>query len=97
MNSSRLVIILVLVALLSWTGYSLIRQKWEVEKESAIVSEAVNKLNTENKYIQANINYFEHPENLVKEAQSRFNYKKEGEKLMIVVPDTVSSATSTKK
>lgn len=97
MSSSRLVIIIVLIALLTWTGYSLIRQKWEIEKESAIVSEAVNKLNTENKSIQADVNYFGHPENLVKEAQSRFNYKKDGEKLMIVVPEAASTTTSTKQ
>ena len=97
MKSSRLAVIVVLIALLSWTGYSLIRQKWAVEKEVANISESVKKLDTENKSIQQGITYFERPENLLKEAQSRFNYKKEGEHLLIVVPGTATTTTSTKK
>ena len=94
----RMLTIMVLVALLSWLGYSLIRQKWAVEKEVTTFSEAAKKLETENASIKNGITYFGRPENLLKEAQSRFNYKKEGERLLIVVPGVATTtATSTKK
>ena len=40
----------------------------------------------ENLQLQADLEYFQEPENLVKELRSRFNYKKPGEKLIIIVP-----------
>ncbi|NCO15467.1 hypothetical protein GW816_00990 [Candidatus Wolfebacteria bacterium] len=40
----------------------------------------------ENADLQSDIEYFSHPENLEKELKSRFNYKKPGEKMMIIVP-----------
>ena len=40
----------------------------------------------ENFELQADLEYYARPENLEKELRSRFNYKKPGEKLIIIVP-----------
>lgn len=98
MRISRLSIILILIAILSWTGYSLIRQKWAMESEIANLSDTTKKLSTENQSIQNGISYYEHPENILKEARKQFPYKTPGERVLIVVPSTTSTtATSTKK
>ena len=36
--------------------------------------------------MESDLNYYLNPENLEKELRSKFNYKKSGEKLIIVVP-----------
>ena len=43
-------------------------------------------LKNENAGLQADLIYFSESENLEKELRSRLNYKKSGEKLIIVVP-----------
>lgn len=43
-------------------------------------------LEKENTMLRAEIEYFSKPENLEKEFRARFNYKKPGEEMIIVVP-----------
>lgn len=40
----------------------------------------------ENADLRLEIEYFSHPENLEKELRQKFNYKKPGEKMMIITP-----------
>lgn len=40
----------------------------------------------ENADIQSEIEYFSYPENLEKELRQKFNYKKPGEKMIIIIP-----------
>ena len=97
MRFLKLSLIAALVAILVWAGYSLVRQKNEVNKEILNLSEAAKKIGNENASLQNSIKYLELPENLVKESKARFNYKNNGEQMIIVVPEatdtTVSSST----
>ena len=97
MRFLKLSLIAALVAILAWAGYSLVRQKNEVNKEILNLSEAAKKIGNENASLQNSIKYLELPENLVKESKARFNYKNNGEQMIIVVPEatdtTVSSST----
>lgn len=94
MRFLKLSLIAVLVAILVWAGYSLVRQKNEVNKEILNLSEATKKIGNENASLQNSIKYLELPENLVKESKARFNYKNNGEQMIIVVPEATDTATS---
>jgi hypothetical protein len=45
-------------------------------------------LNKENSSIKDDISYFTSPQNLEKELRGEFNYKKPGEKMIIIVPES---------
>lgn len=46
----------------------------------------LDNLQKENNMLKAEIEYFSNPDNLEKEFRARFNYKKPGEEMIIVVP-----------
>ena len=94
MRFLKLSLIAALVAILVWAGYSLVRQKNEVNKEISNLSEAAKKIGDENASLQNSIKYLELPENLVKESKARFNYKNNGEQMIIVVPEATDTAVS---
>ena len=51
------------------------------------------KMNEEN--LQSDVKYLANPLNLEKELRSRFNYKKQGESMIVIVPQQSSTASST--
>ncbi|MCX6788611.1 MAG: septum formation initiator family protein [bacterium] len=98
MKILKLSILFLGIAILLWTGYSLIQQKRAIEREIRGLSDVAKKLTDENKSVEGGIAYFGRTENLIKESRSKFNLKVEGEQMFIVVPDDSSTtATSTKK
>jgi len=44
-------------------------------------------INANNDIIKEDVDFYSDPDNLTKELKARFNYKKPGEKLLIVVPN----------
>ncbi len=94
MRFLKLSLIAALVAILTWAGYSLVQQKNKIREEITNLSEATKKLNNENASLQNSIKYLELPENLVKESKARFNYRNNGEQMIIVVPETSSTLPS---
>ncbi len=94
MRLLKLSLIAALVAILTWAGYSLVQQKNKIREEISNLSEATKKLNNENASLQNSIKYLELPENLVKESKARFNYKNNGEQMIIVVPEASSTTSS---
>lgn len=98
MNIVKTAILLVLVALVGYTGYTLVRERSVAAKEAANLAEIANKLSDENAKLESDIEYYKRPENLLKASKAQFNYKANGEQMIIVVPDTTSTtATSAKK
>ena len=87
MTKRILTIILLLVVLaLMWQLYQLFLQNRKLGETLSSIEDRVNNFSKENLQFQADLEYFLNPENLEKELRSRFNYKKPGEKLIIVVP-----------
>lgn len=80
-----LIFLLVLVALL-YQFYQLYSYHGGLSRVFTEISNKLKTLGEENLNLQADLEYFQEPENLVEELRSRFNYKKPGEKLIIVVP-----------
>ncbi len=91
MNIQRWAIILVLVALLGVTGYTLLEQRNGAVAEIGELSAAVKKLSDENDGLKRDIEYYKNPANLLKVSKARFNYKADGEQMIIVVPETAST------
>lgn len=79
------------IAILVWTGYSLLRERRKLEADITSATDAARKLENENSGLQEKIRYFSLPENMVKELKARYNYKVDGEKMIIVVPKSASS------
>ena len=79
-------ILLVLIGLLSVQLYRLFFQHRGVDISLSETEEELAALNTENEKLKADISYFGNAENLAKEAKSKFDYKRPGEKMMIIVP-----------
>ena len=80
----------VLVWILSWVMlwqlYQLFSQYRNLKGVLLDFNQKAVALEEENKNLQEDAAYFQNPQNLEKELRSRFNYKKQGEKLIIVVP-----------
>ena len=80
--------LVLVMGLLFYQLFQLSKQKKEVDIGLATTQQKLALILEENKKLQADIEYYKNPENLVKELKARFDYKREGEKLLIVVPKT---------
>jgi hypothetical protein len=65
-----------------------------VERARAGVQAKVDAALEESASIEANLKYFKEPGNLEKEMRARFNYRSEGEKLIILVPKSATGTAS---
>ncbi len=80
---------IVFIAILGVVGIGLYRlqeENHELKVNIADMTATLTQVNKENDALQSRIEYFRIPENLVKELKSQFNYKEEGEQLLIIVP-----------
>lgn len=92
----KFLMFLALIGLLGWGIYNLTEEKKELSLEVAKLANLINELETENGTLAARIEYYKKPENLLKELREQFNYKMEGEKMIIIVPAPLIS-TSTER
>ncbi len=76
---------LILIAVLTQV-YFILREKNQLKDSLENLNRRLETLLKENDNLQSEIEYFSHSENLEKELRARFNYKKLGEKMMIIVP-----------
>ena len=81
-------VFLAIVFLLVSGAYQLILKTGEIKDKAALLEEKAMALQKENGQLNDQLKYLANPENLLKEVKSRFNYRREGEKLIIIVPKT---------
>lgn len=79
-------ILLVIFGVLSFQLYRLYQQENQLSGDLEKTQKQLGSLEEENKKLQADINYFMDPENLAKELKSKFDYKRPGEQMMIIIP-----------
>lgn len=91
----QIAIVVVIAGLLGWGLVGFTRESRIVKDERQALEEKVNALREENRELSARLEYLKDPRNLVKELKSQFNYRAEGEKLVIIVPDTSTSTATT--
>ncbi|MFA5172968.1 MAG: septum formation initiator family protein [Candidatus Paceibacterota bacterium] len=90
MEWKKVFLIIVLSLLLFFVGGEAIKDYLEYKKdfrEAEKLKADMSVLKKENEELEKDIEYFNDPYNLEKELKSKFNYKREGEKMMIIVPD----------
>jgi len=89
--------IVVLSLFLILTGvqvYSFVAQEWSLGSQLADVQTNLTKAKTQETSLQEENQYLSNPENLEKELRARFNYKKPGETMVIIVPNTTSTTST---
>lgn len=86
MKAGKIIILVLIAALLGWGIFNLEKEKNSLRKEAKSLELTLDALKKENDSLLADIEYYKRPENLLKELKSQFNYKEEGEKLIIIVP-----------
>lgn len=67
--------------------FSLYREAIKLSRENDELSEKIRDFDEENSNIERDIAYFTNPHNLQKLLRERLNYKKPGEKMIIIVPE----------
>lgn len=80
------VMLIIVLAAVVYDFYQLYSYNGELQKTFSVLGSKLSQFKKDNSELQADLEYFSNPKNLEKELRSRFNYKKPGEKMIIVVP-----------
>lgn len=75
--------------------YSSLARKNELVRERDDIESRLKEAQIDAMRLRGELEYYSMPENFEKELRARFNYRKEGEKLIIIVPRNSSSSQST--
>ena len=84
------VLALLLVVLGVQIYFSLVGER-QLVREYRTLQAKLLETQGENEKLNAELEYLKNPENLEKELRARFNYRREGEKMIIIVPPKDSS------
>ena len=80
-----IILSIILIALLA-QDYFILKERNQLRKEFRSLTEKSENLAKENEKIKSEIEYYSNPENLEKELRAKFNYKKIGERMIIISP-----------
>jgi cell division protein FtsB len=92
--AAAIVLSLLLIVILV-NAYSFVVQEGQLGSQLADVQASLTKSQAEEQNLQQENQYLANPLNLEKELRARFNYKKPGETMIIIVPGASSTASST--
>ena len=90
MSSRRIITFAVLCVVLVLVGaelFSLFLDSKKLSKENIEITQKIQALEQESQKVQGNQNYYRNPDNLEKSLREKFNYKRPGEIMIIVVPE----------
>ena len=88
MNIWKTIVFILVLIVLGIGMYNLRSENQALEHNVGSLSATVSGLESENKSLLERIAYFRNPENLLKELKSQFNYREQGEEMIIIVPRT---------
>ncbi|KKQ22169.1 hypothetical protein A2999_00825 [Candidatus Wolfebacteria bacterium RIFCSPLOWO2_01_FULL_38_11] len=86
MKTAIIVILVIILSAISVQIYFVFNERNELKEKFLTLSAKAQTLDEENEKIKSEIEYFSRPQNLEKEFRSKFNYKKPGEKMIIITP-----------
>ena len=92
---SRIVVIgvfLILCTVLGAQIYVSLLKERSLQKNHDVLQAKLQEVTADYEKLRREFEYLERPENLEKELKARFNYRREGEKMIIVVPPKASSS-----
>ncbi len=90
----KTIVLAVVTVILIFGILALDKQRRSYETQREQLEQKVNGLKTEQETLKSSIEYYAKPENLLKEAESQFYFKKSGENLVIIVPSLSTSTSS---
>jgi cell division protein FtsB len=94
MKIASIVVLSLFLILIGVQVYSFVAQEWSLGSELADARTNLTKAQTQETSLQEENQYLSNPENLEKELRARFNYKKPGETMVIIVPDATSTTST---
>lgn len=84
----------IIIVVFVWGFYIVFTEKNSLHSEIVSLRDEIGTLEDENQSLEFDISYFSNPENLLKELKSKFNYREEGEHLIILVPRDGSNSNT---
>ena len=87
------ILLIAVIIFLGWQFFNLYIKNISLEKSSNKLNAEISSIKVENKDLASDINYFSNPENQEKELKSKTNYKKSGEKMIIIIPPATSTTS----
>lgn len=87
----------VVTILLALQSFYFIREKNEAAYKLGEAEKSLNQATLDNEKLKSELEYFSNPANLEKEIRARFNLKKPGERMIILVPQPESGTSSVQK
>lgn len=90
MSLKRAITFGVLLVILIFVGvelFSMLSDAKKLKEENTEITQKLQAVEKENKEVQSNQTYYKNPDNLEKSLREKFNYKKPGETMIIVVPE----------
>lgn len=87
------ILLTLVIAFLGWQFLNLYIKNISLERSSNELTALTASIKAENGNLASDINYFSNPENQEKELKSKTNYKKPGEKMIIIIPPAASTTT----
>ncbi|MGD1003485.1 MAG: septum formation initiator family protein [Minisyncoccia bacterium] len=94
MKIASIIILSLFIIIVGVQVFSFVRQEWSLGSELADVQQNLTKAQAQETSLQEETQYLSNPENLEKELRARFNYKKPGETMVIIVPSTISTTST---
>ncbi len=82
----KIVMVALIVVIPILSLYGIKEEKKQFGFKLAELTATVEILREQNNFLEKEVEYFSYPENLIKELKSKFNYREEGEKIIIIVP-----------
>jgi len=79
-------LLIIFIGLISYQNISFYQEWREVRAEHAALKAKLESVKDDNARVEDDIGYYQNEENIEKEIRAQLNYKKPGEKLIIVIP-----------
>lgn len=95
MKIAGMVILAIILVLVGARVYAFFAQERQLNTDLADIQARLTKAKYDEANLQSEAQYLANPLNLEKELRARFNYKKPGETMIVIVPAQSSTATST--
>lgn len=94
MKIAAIVVLSLFLIVIGVQVFSFVGQEWTLGSQLADVQANLTKAQAQETSLQEEVQYLSNPANLEKELRARFNYKKPGEQMIIIVPSASSTSAS---
>ena len=95
MKIAAIIVLAIVLILVAGRVYAFFAQERQLSADLADIQSRLAKAKSDEAGMQEEVQYLANPLNLEKELRARFNYKKPGETMIVIVPQATSTASST--